>query len=47
MKCLQYWPETEGESLEFGDIEVHNVGLETWPDFTITQLRLSKVNDLG
>ncbi|XP_067938626.1 receptor-type tyrosine-protein phosphatase epsilon-like [Watersipora subatra] len=39
MKCYQYWPETEGEMLEFGNIKIHNDGIVSWPDYTITTLQ--------
>ena len=43
MKCLQYWPDKEGEQLQFAEFTIVNMGVEEWPDYSITQLKLCMV----
>lgn len=42
MKSLKYWPDN-GETMTIGDITIKTVHQDTWSDFTISQLKATKV----
>ncbi|KAF6037095.1 hypothetical protein EB796_004591 [Bugula neritina] len=45
MKCLQYWPIAEKESQTIGEFRITNMGVEKWPDYAITRLKVIKGAD--
>jgi len=46
MKCLQYWPIAEKETQTIGEFRITNMGVEKWPDYAITRLKVIKVKQL-
>ena len=42
MKCMEYWPNAVGETLEFGDLQVVLVSEDQWPDYYIRNLQITK-----
>ena len=44
MKCLEYWPTEEGDVKNFGDFYVTLKSTETFADFSMNILQVSKVN---
>ena len=42
MKCVKYWPD-KGENMAFGDVNISTMSEDHWPDFTIRQLKVTKV----
>ena len=45
VKCVQYWPETEGQEEVYENIIIELTDTQTFAHFTIYSMKLRHVND--
>mgnify|MGYP001805110297 FL=1 len=43
MKCVKYWPE-KGNTVTKGDLTITTTAEDEWTEYTIRQLRVTKVS---
>ena len=42
-KCEQYWSDTVGKERKFGEISIKLQMIDTWADYTMRSIKVSKV----